>query len=421
MTETVKLLRLAQAARKRIAETERAGKDATAWRRLLHLIIRESHRAVTGETPLRTSAKHRVSLDSLTCSLSADGGPGSGNWGHEGRPGKRGGSAEGGGAHNRMTAEGGGFTSFSKIQKQYAKPHAFDPSSDQQVSWKQKGTKLVAGGTTYEYHPASDTFEGPDHTIYASSHFKGQEAKILVPNSASPNYSKAKASINIREAQKRFDAAFNPQSPEEADDAYRAASGEVWRNSDKSTKEALRFYTSYGYEEMNGALREGNKGDFITAGRIDHATDAISKSRLAQDCILYRGVSSSAFEKLMKMSPGELTPEKIPSLIGRSGTDDGFMSTGSWNGAGFTFKEVQLEILAPNGTQALYAEPFSEHGDGDGFHWDSARLDGKSEQYGFSSEQETIVQRASSLAILSGSFESGKYHFKAIITGQNPK
>ena len=33
-----------------------------------------------------------------------DGGPGSGNWGHKGRPGKRGGSAAGGGAHNRMTA-----------------------------------------------------------------------------------------------------------------------------------------------------------------------------------------------------------------------------------------------------------------------------------------------------------------------------
>ena len=420
MTETVKLLRLAQAARKRIAETERAGKDATAWRRLLHLIIRESHRAVTGETPLRTSAKHRVSLDSLTCSLSADGGPGSGNWGHEGRPGKRGGSAEGGGAHNRMTAEGGGFTSFSKIQKQYAKPHAFDPSSDQQVSWKQKGTKLVAGGTTYEYHPASDTFEGPDHTIYASSHFKGQEAKILVPNSASPNYSKAKASINIREAQKRFDAAFNPTSAEEADNAYRSKSGEVWRTCDQETKEALWFYTGAGYQSMNPALRAGNKGDSLTAAKIDRVTDAISKSKLDKDCILCRGVYVSGFEKMMKLPSGSLTPDKLQDLIGKHGIEDGFMSTGSAKGTGFS-RAVRMEILAPKGTQAMYAEPFSMLGDGYGMNWDGVRNDGKSKQSNLSGELETIVQRASSLVILSGSYEHGKYHFKAMITGQNPK
>ena len=33
-----------------------------------------------------------------------DGGPGSGNWSHEGRPGQLGGSAAGGGSHNQQSA-----------------------------------------------------------------------------------------------------------------------------------------------------------------------------------------------------------------------------------------------------------------------------------------------------------------------------
>lgn len=46
--------------------------------------------------------------------LSVDGGEGSGDWGHEGRPGKVGGSAPGGGVENRINKEGGGFTSKAK-------------------------------------------------------------------------------------------------------------------------------------------------------------------------------------------------------------------------------------------------------------------------------------------------------------------
>lgn len=50
-----------------------------------------------------------------------DGGPGSGNWGHVGRPGHRGGSGSGGGAANRLTMQSGGFTSINNAYKENEK------------------------------------------------------------------------------------------------------------------------------------------------------------------------------------------------------------------------------------------------------------------------------------------------------------
>lgn len=47
----------------------------------------------------------------------ADGGPGSGHWGHAGRQGLRGGSAPGGGKMHRYTEPGNGYTSRAKILK----------------------------------------------------------------------------------------------------------------------------------------------------------------------------------------------------------------------------------------------------------------------------------------------------------------
>ena len=84
----------------------------------------------------KISLKDRMSgQNRFLCSLndlvligktSEDGGPGSGNWGHEGRPGEVGGSAEGGGSHNRMGNKQEGFTSFSKNKKKFATPHKAD-------------------------------------------------------------------------------------------------------------------------------------------------------------------------------------------------------------------------------------------------------------------------------------------------------
>lgn len=47
-----------------------------------------------------------------------DGGPGSGNWGHKGRVGKRGGSGKGGGRHNREGSKESGFKTKQHTEKE---------------------------------------------------------------------------------------------------------------------------------------------------------------------------------------------------------------------------------------------------------------------------------------------------------------
>lgn len=52
----------------------------------------------------------RLLIVTDSCDIpSEDGGPGSGNWGHKGRIGKRGGSGRGGGRHNREGSKETGF------------------------------------------------------------------------------------------------------------------------------------------------------------------------------------------------------------------------------------------------------------------------------------------------------------------------
>ena len=69
--------------------------------------------------------------------LKMDGGPGSGNWGHAGRPGKRGGSAGGGGKANRTGTKESGFSSKAKERIQQK-----TKSSGSSVSFKKNYTKI---------------------------------------------------------------------------------------------------------------------------------------------------------------------------------------------------------------------------------------------------------------------------------------
>lgn len=72
-------------------------------------------------------------------SVNTDGGPGSGNWGHEGVPGKVGGSAGGGGVKNRKGSKEAGFTSEAKeraeARKGTARGKMFDSSKCDVYNW----------------------------------------------------------------------------------------------------------------------------------------------------------------------------------------------------------------------------------------------------------------------------------------------
>lgn len=355
-------------------------------------------------------------LSELGIPIEFDGGDGSGNWGHEGRPGEIGGSASGGGVHNRVKTESGSYTSFSKKQKAASKPHAI--SKAELIEIQKPGTKIIAGGRTIEYNGMHDQFVDTETGEFVvGNDLKGflTDARVLIPDDQNPNFRLVKEKINASEYDRKFGSAFSASKGEDADGVLRESAGEAWRSFDKETRGDLWDYTDSSYLAINKTLRTGKTGGENTESQIRHITEAISQTKLEQDMILHRGIDRAAFSKMVGIKEEALTPEIADKLVGVTGVDKAFMSTGSYKGGGL-HRQVSLEILAPKGTEALYAEPFSAYGFGAGRSWD-----GVSPQTSFSGECETLLQRGSSFMIVSGRYEEEEnaYHFQMVITGQN--
>lgn len=143
--------------------------------------------------------------------------------------------------------------------------------------------------------------------------------------------------------------------------------------------------------------------------------DAIGQCELPCDTFLYRGTKRSAFAKLLGNADLDFT-EDLSKYVGIVVKDKGFLSTGTAEGTGFDDDQVNYKIYCPKGTKAIYAEPFSECGEGDKLGWD-----GKSTQKKFSSEFETILQRGTSLQIVGiEKNQDGNWDVECQVVSQDP-
>ena len=378
--------------------------------------------------------------DGITSMLSAlgtdnkDGSEGSGNWGHEGRPGKLGGSASGGGTHNRMGDKKQGFTSFSKQKKKWAKPHKITLEELQKCP---DGTIITGVKGTFKKHVKKE-FDYSSGKEVEVGYFVNEDAGtkipiekmaknvskkeygLAVPDSANNNYRKFKVRDDERFSETRRAAAFTTDNPKEADDLFRTKSGEIWSGLDDESRDALNSYTGSGYISINKGLRTGDL-DSYTANKVNRITDAISQSKLEKDTWLYRGVDYQAAEKMLGLEDGTISSMDLGTLTGRTCHDDAFMSCGTAKSTGFTDELVSFTIYCPEGTEALYAEPFSQYGGGDGRRWDSVRSDGKSSQGFFSDEFETILQRGTEMQVIEAKNDGGRISITAQVISQNYK
>ncbi len=347
-----------------------------------------------------------------------DGGPGSGNWGHAGRPGERGGSAEGGGSHNRISEKGGGYTSYSKRAQQakaLAKPHKISKQELNLIA-KDRNTIVIINGEQYY---------GGSKVIYCLKEFgqfekvtlhEGDEVGIILPNS-NTNFSLSKAdkaAMSVR--QESFDKAFHTSDKQEAYDKYVDQTAEVWGKLSEDEKLSVSDYTLRDYQKINSTLREGYGGDSSVNRSVDNLTKAIGMSEMKEDTVLYRVVDDYGFEGLLGLPEGYLKSDG-PSIVGRVGTDDGFGSTSASktemdpNMMGGT---VQLEILAPKGTKGLYVEPVSECGNGYGYSWN-----GKDRQTSISDENEVLLQRGTAYQVISYEKKGNAHFAKVAIISQD--
>nr|DAG11147.1 MAG TPA: ADP-ribosyltransferase exoenzyme [Caudoviricetes sp.] len=356
--------------------------------------------------------------------LVEDGGEGSGNWGHEGRKGKIGGSAPGGGVHNRQTTASGGYTSFSKKKVALAKPHKANASEFYGLPDKAKVVLSWNSGDydpiTFTYDASYGTFESNDGMVLEPERVADYvddetSSRIFIPNSASPNYSKSKQAFEI--SPERMKNAKTYTHAVIADKALRPECGKVWKTLSPVEKMSLVQYTGNGYSSYNGALR--GKEHFQTESTrqdVENMTKSIAKSHLTEDLYLYRGVSYNSVARMFGLKKGDITAQNADSLVGKSGTDDGFMSCGTIPSAGYD-KGVYLKIFCPKGTEAIYAEPFSQYGGGKV----EEDWDGESTQTWYD-ESETIIQRGTSYCCTGSRInEEGKLEVEIAITGQNAK
>lgn len=213
-----------------------------------------------------------------------------------------------------------------------------------------------------------------------------------------------KTSAEDRISRERMESSyqkFRSKSKGEIDDERRNQTGEVWSKSSEATKDALYEYTGDAFVAINEALRGESAPDNTTSEQIRNITSAIGKSKLKEDAWFVRRVTPDALEKMLGVSIGSLTPDNAKELVGKEGVDKAFLSCGSSINTEFS-GAVKLQIFAPAGTEALYAEPFSANGDGKGRYWD-----GKSDQKYVSDELETILQRGSRFVCTDAQCSSG--------------
>ena len=229
----------------------------------------------------------------------------------------------------------------------------------------------------------------------------------------------------------RKDAAvWDTDNGKTADATLRPVTSSVWKGLEQASRHALWSYTDGSYRAMNTIMREGQSSHLSEdetkeiQKKIDRVTAAIDQCEAPEDMWLQRGCSYHSFGKLFGISESDFDAVRdkgakaIFDLISTSadyGQDKAFMSCGSSRGKGFTSKEVIMNIYCPKGTKMMYAEPFSDYGySGAGAGWD-----GESGQTGFSSEDETLLQRGTMIVPRKVSVKNGRIYVDVDVIGQD--
>lgn len=215
-------------------------------------------------------------------------------------------------------------------------------------------------------------------------------------------------------------------------------------------REAIYEYTHH-YCDVNEPL-EGRR--YMNSqnverffAKVNAITNIIGTSKTPKDMWFQRGDSNmdvifsrlrfagtdfeSKLESLANISGNDIDDkviDELQSLVGKTMQEGGFMSMGSAKNKGFTegpSKRVILNIYAPQGTRALYAEHFSDFGSG----VMSASWDGEYAARSFSKEFETLAQRGTIMRITrvqKGRYKERGYDMDIIyidveIVAQDPK
>ena len=255
--------------------------------------------------------------------------------------------------------------------------------------------EMLANGTDKWYNNSRDKRSdgGPGSGNHGHKGVPGQVGGSAPSNKNGCSHPAEAFSPERKAAAKVYD------DQHDADDALRETTGKLWQSFDDATRTDFGDYTGADYRPINAYLRGTYKVGQRMKDKIERLTDAIGSAELPEDIVLFRGTSDRSFSNLLGLeSPDLLEDSDVrDSIIGQTVNDPAFLSCGTAEETGWA-KAVQMRIYCPKGTKGIYAEPFSECGEGEGVNWDD-RNDGKSYQDYFSTEFETILQRGTSMRV----------------------
>lgn len=214
---------------------------------------------------------------------------------------------------------------------------------------------------------------------------------------------------------------------EKTDAKLRAKIGETWQSASDDEKDAAYGYTAgscYLNEPLLGISYCGGKGGRAKFEKHANALTAfIGRNKYTFDKWVQRGgdvreINARFGINLESYRPkdanGHYINGTVDALIGKTGIEHGFLSTGSCKGNGFS-GNVIMNIYCPRGTQGIYAEPFSAYGRGGGREWD-----GVAGQSLYGHEFETILQRETEFRITKVEYKNGTWFIDMDVISQRP-
>lgn len=227
----------------------------------------------------------------------------------------------------------------------------------------------------------------------------------------------------------RKNAAMWAKTRPSADNKLRATCGTVWQGATHDERSAAYKYTA-GSGSFNRPLRgyNGSWSSFAGVGKVDlnnegsgqaikELTGLIDRSTYSFDIWLNRGCDDSGSAAFFKVQLNKWVnysqKELEQCLLGKTFTDEAFMSTSPVKGSGFG-GAVIYNVYAPAGTKMLYCEPFSQYGHGT----KSPNWDGVSKQSSFGSEFEMLIQRGTEYRVTKVERKGGKTYVDMEVVNQ---
>lgn len=309
---------------------------------------------------------------------------------------------------------------YIKAAGDKAKKHTWQNYEKKLEEFKQFKTqssiyKNMLDNLEHEVKSMSDEYMANYH-IQQLENKRTELLKLRKPKAATTNNTQFG---NITQ-ERRDKALWDKTGGDTANDVLHNEAGKAWIMATEAERDSIYGYTSsycFINEPLQGRHYIGTTSRRKFENAVNNITSYIKRSEVPVDMWFQRGDSGLDAVLSRIRFAGNTPPtdvyNNLSKLVGMEMQEGGFMSAGSSKGKGLHLDSVCINIFAPKGTKAAYAEPFSAFGNGKGRNWNGVQKNSS-----FSHEHETIFQRGTRMKIVRAYRDNGTIYLDVDIIGQ---